>query len=143
VQAIELIASIAEKHPGSSDFFAKYLNLAMSVSHIGYSDRVGEAAVQYAMRLLATKSFLKGKEQQIAKDFVYEYKIHDFLIDLEEAQERLGAEWVKTETPELQFAEQVYRLFENANSSLVQFRRKRISVIGSITNSPLLRIDNS
>lgn len=55
VQAIERIASLAEKFPGSSEMFARYLKLALTVEQIGYCERIGESAVQYAIRLLGTK----------------------------------------------------------------------------------------
>src|SRR5207237_1433387 len=60
VQAIERIASLTEKFPGSSEMFSKYLKLALTVEQIGYCERISESAVQYATRLLATKPSLKG-----------------------------------------------------------------------------------
>lgn len=138
VQAIERIASLAEKFPGSSEMFARYLKLALTVEQIGYCERIGESAVQYAIRLLGTKASLKGKEQKIANDLVYEYKDHGFVIDLHEAQGHLGASWVKTDTPELQCAEKLYRLFEDVNLYLNLIHKKRLAIIGSITSDPII-----
>lgn len=138
VQAIERIASLAEKFPGSSEMFARYLKLALTVEQIGYCERIGESAVQYAIRLLATKPSLKGKEQKIANDLVYEYKDHGFVIDLHEAQGHLGTSWVKSDTPELQLSEKLYRLFEDVNLYLGIIHKKRLAIIGSITSDPII-----
>lgn len=89
-QALETIATLSEKHPGSSEMFARYLRLALTVEQIGYCDRVSESAAQYAERLLSTKSTLKQKASGIARQLVYEYKDHGFVIDLDEAQGHLG-----------------------------------------------------
>lgn len=138
VQAIERIASLAQKFPGSSEMFARYLKLALTVEQIGYCERIGEAAVQYAIKLLGTKPSLKGKEQKIANDLVYEYKDHGFVIDLHEAQGHLGADWIKTGTDELEFAEKIYRLYEDVNMYLGLIHKKRLLIIGSVTSDPII-----
>lgn len=138
VQAIERIASLAEKFPGSSEMFSKYLKLALTVEQIGYCERISESAVQYATRLLATKPSLKGREQTIAKELVYEYKDHGFVIDLQEAQQHLGANWIKSGTPELQLGEKIYQLFEGVNLHYRFAQSKKIALIGSLRGEPVI-----
>jgi Serine dehydrogenase proteinase len=104
-QALQTIADLSQTYPGSAEMFARYLRTALTVYQIGYCDRVSASAVQYAERLLATKPALAPKAAQMANKLVYEYKDHGFVIDLDEAQRNLGSSWIRTETPELKFAE--------------------------------------
>lgn len=136
VEAIRRIAELSEEYPGSSEMFAKYLKLALTVEQIGYCERIGKSAVQYATRLLATKPSLKGKEAKIANELVYEYMDHGFVIDLSEAQKHLGDSWIKTDSEELMLAEKVYRLFEDVNLFLGMFHKKRLALIGSLYAEP-------
>lgn len=138
VQAVERIASLAQKFPGSSEMFSKYLKLALTVEQIGYCERISESAVQYAIRLLNTKPSLRGREEKIATELVYEYKDHGFVIDLQEAQQHLGANWIKTNTPELQLAEKIYQLFKDVNFFLGFSNKRKLALIGSATNEPLI-----
>lgn len=138
-QALQTIASLSQQYPGSADMFARYLRMALTVEQIGYCDRVSESAIQYAERLLSTKPVLLSKAPQIAKELVYEYKDHGFVIDLDEAQRHLGDGWVKTGTPELEFAEKVYRLFDWVNLFLGLYQSKRLLVLGNL-NKPVLVI---
>lgn len=133
-RALRTIASVAEQYPGSADMFAKYLRTALTVEQIGYCDRISESAVQYAERLLSTKPGLVKRASVIAKELVHEYKDHSFVIDLDEAQEHLGSDWVKTGTNELKAAEAIYNRFELINLCY-KSRFKRIMVSGS-TSSP-------
>ncbi len=131
-QALQTIASLSQRFPGSADMFSRYLQRALTVEQIGYCERVSESAIQYAERLLSTKSALAAKASQIAKELVYEYKDHGFVIDLDEAQRHLGDEWVKTGTVELEFAEKVYSHFDWVNVFLSLYRSKRLLVMGSL-----------
>jgi hypothetical protein len=138
-QALQTIASLSQQYPGSAEMFARYLRLALTVEQIGYCDRVSESAVQYAERLLSTKPTLVSKASQIARELVYEYKDHGFVIDLDEAQRHLGNDWVKTGTPELEFAEKIYRYFDWVNLFLGFHQSKRLLVMGSL-NRPVVVI---
>lgn len=122
-QALQTIASLVEKYPKSAEMFASYLHRVIDVVQIGYCDRISESAIQYAERLLSTKSNLPDKPSAIAKHLVQTYKDHSFVIDLEEAQTWLGTDWVKTGTPEVQVAEEIYRLFDYINLLLGFFRQ--------------------
>ena len=62
--------------------FAKYLRMTLTVEQIGYCDRISESAVQYAQRLLSTKTSLVSDARRIANELVYEYKDHGFVIRL-------------------------------------------------------------
>ena len=114
--------------------FAKYLRLVLTVEQIGYCDRISESAVQYAVRLLSTKPSLVGnKADAAAKELVHEYKDHGFVIDFEEATMHLGADWVKTGTPELAAAEAIYSRFDLVNFCLGYAQSKRLMVAGGMT----------
>lgn len=132
-QALKTIALLSQDYPGSAEMFARYLRMALTVEQIGYCDRVSESAAQYAERLLSTKPALSTNPSQIARKLVYEYKDHGFVIDLIEAQTLLGNDWVKTGTPELDFAETLYRLFDLVNLFLSIHCSKRLLLVGSLS----------
>jgi ClpP class serine protease len=129
-QALKTIGSVAEQFPGSTEMFARYLRMALTVEQIGYCDRISESAVQYAVRLLSTKPNLAKKAVSIAKELVHEYKDDGFVIDIEEAKMHLGADWVKTGTPQLAFAEAIYSQFELVNFFLGLGQSKRLIING-------------
>lgn len=132
-QALKTIASVAEAFPGSAEMFARYLKMVLTVEQIGYCDRISESAAQYAVRLLSTKHGLGKSEEAIAKELVHEYKDHGFVIDFEEAKMHLGGDWVKTGTPELAAAEEIYTHFENVNFFMGFVQQKRLIVTGGMT----------
>jgi len=129
-QALRTIASVAQQYPGSADMLARYLQMALTVEQIGYCDRISESAVQYAERLLSTKPNLIPKAAAIAKELVHEYKDHGFVIDIEEARQHLGEDWIKTDTPELKAAEAIYSLFDKVNFFLRLAKSKRLVISG-------------
>ena len=132
-QALKTIAAVAQEFPGSADMFARYLRMALTVEQIGYCDRISESAVQYAVRLLSTKPKLPRKPEQVAKELVHEYKDHGFVIDIDEARMHLGTDWIKTATPELVAAEEIYSLFESVNFFLSFNQSKRLIMTGGAT----------
>lgn len=111
-QALRTMAMVAQEYPGSSDMFARYLRMALTVEQIGYCERISESAVQYATRLIETKPSMVGRAEPIANSLVYEYKHHGFVIDFEEAQKHLGATWIICNSKESLFAEAIYRLYD-------------------------------
>jgi membrane-bound ClpP family serine protease len=129
-QALKTIASVAQQYPGSAEMLARYLQLALTVEQIGYCERISESAVQYAERLLSTKPNLIPRAAAIAKELVHEYKDHGFVIDLEEARQHLGIDWIKTDTPELKAAEAIYSLFKTVNFFLGLAQSKRLIISG-------------
>ena len=137
-RALETIASICEKNPGSSEMFAKYLSSTVTIEQIGYCQRVAESAVQYAELLLATKAEVRDKANQVASHLVHGYKDHSFVIDAQEARNHLGDSWIVTESPEIRFAERIYRRFEQVDLLLNILHNKRIAVVGSLISDCLI-----
>lgn len=138
MQALERIASLSERFPKSSEMFARYLRMALTVEQIGYCERISESAAQYAERLLATKSNLPNTPSQIARELVHEYKDHGFVIDLIEAREHLGKDWIHTNTIETEFAEELYEFLEYVNLFLGIDSARSVLVIGGLSDGCLL-----
>lgn len=134
-RALMTIASVAAQYPKSAEMFARYLRLALTVEQIGYCDRISDSAMQYAERLLSTKPRLIPRAGIIAKELVHEYKDHNFVIDLDEAQKHLGSDWIKTGTTELEAAEAIYNLLETINFFYRLSHSKKILVTGGATLS--------
>jgi len=131
-RAMETIAGLAQQYPGSSEAFARYMAQTVTIARIGYCERVGDSAVQYAERLLSKKLKVRPNATKIANELVYEYKDHSFVIDIEEAREHLGDSWIIIDSAEIRLAEAVYEVFEHANLLLQIFRKMRLTVVGSI-----------
>jgi hypothetical protein len=132
VKALKTIASLTEEHPGSAKMFSMYLHSTLTTEQIGYCERISESAEQYAVRLLSNKQNLKDSSAEIARELVREYKHHGFVIDAEEAKEHLGNEWIKTDTTEVAFAEELYELFDDYNLFLNLHQKKRILLVGGL-----------
>lgn len=139
VQALEMIAELAQRFPGSWEMLSRYLQRVLNVEQIGYCQRISESAMQYAERLLLTKPHIsKEKATQIAQDLVYEYKDHGFVIDIEEARQHLGDSWVLTDTPEIEFASSVYGLYEQVDIALRFLKGKYLYLVGSAVDGFLI-----
>lgn len=131
-RALETIAAVCEKNPGSSEMFAKYLSSTVTIEQIGYCQRVAESAVQYAEILLADKEDIGENANEVASYLVHGYKDHSFVIDTQEARRHLGGSWIVSESPEIKFAERVYRRLDQVNMLLRLFHRKRMALVGGI-----------
>jgi len=138
-RALQTIAGVCQEYPGSAEAFARYMARKLTVEQIGYCERVSESAVQYAQRLLAKREALRSRSEKIANQLVYEYKDHGFVIDVEEARALLGESLVLTDTPELQFAEQVHQKLELVNMFLGFIRKKRLAVVGNLQTDIYIR----
>ncbi len=114
--------------------FAKYLQSALTVEQIGYCERIAESAEQYAQRLLSAKPAVAPRANHIAKELVHTYKDHSFVIDLAEAKEHLGNDWVKENTAEIRAAEDFYSYFARTNRLLEYTNSKRLLILGEIGN---------
>lgn len=111
--SIEHIADLVRDHPHSADMFAKYLHMSLKPVHLGYYERVAESATQYAERLLKTHTdSLKNPPAVIARNLVYSYKDHGFVIDQAEAADIFGDSIVKTKTPEYGLGNAVYEAMQ-------------------------------
>jgi hypothetical protein len=137
-QALKTLAGLAQVYPGSSDMFARYLQMAVTVEQIGYCDRISESALQYAERLLSTKPKLTSNANAIAKRLVYEYKHHGFVIDVAEARSLLGRDLIIDSSPEIELAEELYRHFDKLNFELGLRQKKRIIVAGNFSRPQIL-----
>ncbi len=100
--------------------------------NIGYYERIGASAVQYAERLISNKPTLKDKANKIAELLVYEYKDHGFVIDIDEAKAILDSNLIKTDTIELKFAEELHQKIDFVDFCLSYFRKKCIRIIGDL-----------
>lgn len=140
-QALKTLAQLSEQYPGSSDMFARYLRMALTVEQIGYCERISESAVQYATRLIETKPGLARKAETIARELVYEYKHHGFVIDADEAKKHLGDHWIVTNSEEIQFAESVYRLYDLVSLFLNIEQAKYMWWVGSCKESSIFFMD--
>lgn len=113
--AVDQIAQLVDSHPNASDMFAKYLNSSLPLINLGYYERVAESSMQYVERLLATheKLLKKGKNSHnIAKELVYDYKDHGFVIDKTEAEDIFGPQIIKTNTDEYRLGNDIYSVLE-------------------------------
>lgn len=129
-RALETIAGVCEAYPGSSQAFSNYMAKKLTIEQIGYCERVPESAVQYAQRLLATRPALSPRAEAIAKQLVYEYKDHGFVIDIEEARALLGDSLILTGTPEARFAEALHQKLEVVNMHLGYRRQRHLALVG-------------
>ena len=141
-RSLEIIASICDKYPNSSRLFCEYFQDQLPIEQIGYCDRISESAVQYAERLLKKKPQIpEGSIRQTAEQLVYEYKDHGFVIDVEEAQTRLGSSWVVADTPEAKFGEDIYQLLSGLNVMLHAIKNEKLSVVGSLLKDSIVRAE--
>ena len=131
--AVEHIATLCKKHPEAVEMLAKYLASSLNLHDLGYFERVSESAVQYAERLLSDKPLPTGATANaVAQKFVYGYKDHGFVIDIDEAREILGDEIIKFETPEYQLANRIHEYMENVNIAYRVFKNHRCRIIGTV-----------
>ena len=134
--SIEHIADLVKDHPHSADMFAKYLHLSLKPVHLGYYERVAESATQYAERLLrAHESSLVSSPDKIARDLVYSYKDHGFVIDQAEATKIFGVSVVKTKTPEYDLGNSVYEAMQFV-LSIAHVLNHDFYFIGSCNSKP-------
>jgi len=134
--SIEHIADLVSKNPGSSQMFAKYLELTVGPVQIGYYERVAESAVQYAERLLEKhKNTLASEPAIIANKLVYGYKDHGFVIDKEEAISVFGDKTVKCNTPEYEIGNTIYNILLRVES-IADMLDHNFYFIGSLDSSP-------
>jgi hypothetical protein len=137
-QALNSLAAVAGKHPGSAEMLSRYLKATLTVPQIGYCERIGESAVQYGERLLLNKKkLLPRSPAEIARELVHDYKDHSFVIDVEEAQNHLGAGWVKTDTPESELGEAVFDLYEEGNLLL----GRKLLISGALDRDGVMRLE--
>lgn len=109
--SVDHIAQLASQYPAAQAMFSDYLTKTLRIDALGYYERVAESAVQYAERLLNARLLdpdNPDRRSEIAKQLVYAYKDHGFVIDWREARELLGASVVKFNSAEYNLANQLY-----------------------------------
>lgn len=108
--AVQHIAELANQYPKASDMFAKYLASTLpNLVNLGYYERVAESAVQYAERLLKKRVLpLKGTPHDTARQLVYGYMDHGFVIDQTEAESIFGNSMIKIGENEYNLGNKVY-----------------------------------
>lgn len=126
------ICDLIKENPHASDMFSKYLHLSLDPVQLGYYERVAESAAQYAERLLKTHvSNLKHQPGEIAKQLVYSYKDHSFVIDKNEALQIFGDKTIKTNTSEYALGNAIYQEL-NYISRVAGFLDHHFYIIGSL-----------
>lgn len=134
--AIQHIAELVAEYPHATDLLSKYMSQTIRPIHLGYYERVAESAVQYAERLLQPHAADLGQApEKIAKDLVYSYKDHGFIIDKQEAQLIFGHKVVTHNSDEYQLGNALYQglvfITRIANATDQAFY-----MIGSLTSEP-------
>lgn len=134
--SVEHLADLVRQHPAAAEMFAKYLHLSLKPVHLGYYERVAVSAMQYAERLLNLhKGNLPGPAAKMARDLVYTYKDHGFVIDKGEAEKIFGAAILKSNTPEYELANSIYQVLSSVTQFATMFDHS-FYMIGSISSKP-------
>lgn len=134
--AIQHIAELAAEYPHATELLAKYMSQTIRPIHLGYYERVAESAVQYAERLLQPHvAELSQPPDKIAKDLVYSYKDHGFVIDKQEAQRIFGNKIVKHNTDEYKLANAMYQAL-NLVTRIADATGQGFYMIGSLATDP-------
>lgn len=131
--SLDYIAKIVTKYPKSYEMFASYLTKKMDLIHLGYLERLGESTVQYGERLIGDKKLPEEMTPSIiARKLVYDYKDHNFVIDIDEAKMLLGDKVIKENTAEYKFANEIYTVFDVISKLFEIVRNKEFSYVGDI-----------
>jgi membrane-bound ClpP family serine protease len=134
--AIQHIAELVAEYPHATDLMSKYMSQSIKPIHLGFYERVAESAVQYAERLLHPHAAeLAQKPAKIARDLVYFYKDHSFVIDRQEAQEIFGTKVVKHNTDEYHLGNALYQELVYI-TRIADIVNQAFYMIGSLTSNP-------
>lgn len=131
--ALEKLAELVCKHPGSSEMFASYLKDELSLRYLGYFERINDSATQYAARLLSGRALAEGMTpESVADHLVNHYKDHSFVIDTEEATSLLGGDMVRSNTDEYSLSSELHGWLRVVSNSMRVVRGKYFSYVGSV-----------
>lgn len=134
--SIEHIAGLVKQCPESTGMFARYLAESLNLINLGYYERVAESAEQYAERLLQThKQILPRHPKDIAKELVYKYKDHGFVIDKTEAKEIFGNNIIKNDSEEYKLGNTLYKALK-VTSDYIDLFNHYFYFIGSLNSEP-------
>ncbi len=138
--ALNLLADLSCKYPGSCEMLGNYLAQKLDLRVLGYFERVGESAVQYAERLLSGKPLPEGKSaHSLADHFVNHYKDHGFVIDADEVTALLGTGIVKQKTSEYTFANSLYSSLDFLRFIFDLVRKQEFEYVGSVEDGLVIR----
>jgi len=127
--AVEYLAKLSEKYPGSSDMLAKYLSTELDLKQLGHFERISESAAQYGEMLLDGRKFSNGMTaREIAEKFTFFFKDHGFVIDRKECEKYLDN--IKSVTPELALGEELFSWLNNLDFYLDWIKKKYIIISG-------------
>jgi hypothetical protein len=133
--SVEHIAELTKSYPASSEMFSKYLSQSLNLINLGYYERVAESAMHYADRLLNPhQSNLAKPSTEIAKQLVYGYKDHGFVIDRGEALGIFGEKTIKCSTAEYNLANSLYLELKSIQW-IADISEHSFYFIGSLSNS--------
>lgn len=140
--SVEHIAELVKSYPSASDMFASYLEKSLPLINLGYYERVAESAVQYAEKLLLShEDNLQRPAKEIANDLVYKYKDHGFVIDKSEGEEIFGDNIIKSNTPEYELGNDIYRALAFIYR-IAKAVNKDFYFIGSLNSDPVFSPNN-
>ncbi|XOF34490.1 MAG: SDH family Clp fold serine proteinase [Candidatus Electrothrix sp. YB6] len=129
--ALRKIAELSSEYPKSSEMFSRFLKDNLSLSVLGYFERVNESAAQYASRLLSNKKLPSGSTPESLGDhFTNHYKDHSFVIDVDESEQLLGKTIVKKDTDEYNLANSIYQFMNLFEMVCWYYLEKEVSIVG-------------
>lgn len=135
--SVEHLAQLASEYPGAANMLSDYLAKSLNVQSIGFYERVAESAVQYAVRLLNSRSSVNASEDDnlvTARHLVYAYKDHGFAIDAQEARSVLSSEVVEVGSPTYEVANGLYRGLDFLEFFISRRFDRDMSFVGSAAN---------
>lgn len=136
--ALNVLADLSCKFPGSGEMFAQFLTKNLNLKDLGYFQRIGESAAQYAERLLTGKALPPDKSAgALADHFVNHYKDHGFVIDVDESLGILGPSIVKQGTGEYKAANAIYEFLDFASFLYGVLQKSRFDLVGG-PDTPLM-----
>lgn len=129
--ALKKIAELSSEYPKSADMFSKFLTENLSLSVLGYFERVNASAAQYASRLLSGKKLPAGETpERLGDHFTNHYKDHSFVIDVDESESLLGKSIVKKDSAEYSLANSIYQFMDFFELICRVFLEKEVSIVG-------------
>ncbi len=130
--ALKKIAELSSEYPKSSEMFSRFLTENLSLSVLGYFERVNESAAQYASRLLNGKKLPPGTTPESLGDhFTNHYKDHSFVIDVDESEDLLGKAIIKRDSNEYKFANSIYQFMNFFEIICRIILEKEVSIVGA------------
>lgn len=134
--ALKKITELADRYPKAADMLAKYLgSSSLDVRSLGHYERITESSTQYAIRLLKSKATSTedniSELEKLASHFTNHYKDHNFVIDIDEAQDLLSGDVVKADSEFYETCHEVHKFLETFEQVMaIKGCPKKIRVLG-------------